>query len=407
LKILLVVAYFKPEIGSASHLYFDLAKAFVDLGHNVNILTSYPRSFNLNENDVGKTFPLVETIDGINIYRCRHPTQRDNIVLRGLEHFIIPHYYFKLYKQLNIKFDVCLMYIPPLPLYYLARKIKKYDNTRSVLNLQDFHPQELIDVGVIKNPVLIKFMEFIEREAYKNADFITVLSRGGVNYIVKRGADPNKIKHIFNGLMFDDFKQYKEKNDFKEKQDIVDKILVTYVGILSPYQGIDNILNVAIKLRENDDIVFYIVGDGSNKKHLSKRINKEKISNVKMLPFQSREEYFNIINSSDISLVSLDERMKAPCLPGKIKDLLAMNQPIIASVSLDSETAYVIKEAGGIVIDPGDIEDMTKVIIKLKNNLNRKKKMGNKGWSFFKKNMDLKKIVKYYEQILLDLKLQS
>ena len=48
---------------------------------------------------------------------------------------------------MNKEFDACLMYIPPLPLYQLAQNIKKYDGTPSILNYQDFHPQELIDVN--------------------------------------------------------------------------------------------------------------------------------------------------------------------------------------------------------------------------------------------------------------------
>ena len=131
----------------------------------------------------------------------KHPNTRDNIIIRGLEHFLLSHYYFKKYQEIGKKFDVCLFYIPPLPLYYLAKKIKQSDGTPSVLNFQDFHPQELTDVGVLKNPVMIKILEHIEREAYTNADYITVLSHGGIDYIVQRGGNPEKISHIFNGIL--------------------------------------------------------------------------------------------------------------------------------------------------------------------------------------------------------------
>jgi colanic acid biosynthesis glycosyl transferase WcaI len=130
-----------------------LAKAFVKRGHSVDVITSYPREFNLSKEDKGKEFALEETLDGVAVHRCVHPAQRDNVVLRGLEHFVLPRYYFKKYKKLGKRFDGCLMYIPPLPLYYLARKIKRYDGTKSVLNFQDFHPQELTDVGVLRESV--------------------------------------------------------------------------------------------------------------------------------------------------------------------------------------------------------------------------------------------------------------
>ncbi len=160
MKILMVVAYFVPEIGSAAHVYFDLAKALVKRGHEVDVITSYPRMYNLTKDDINKNYPLDEIIDGINVHRCRHISIRDNIFIRGSEHFLLPMYYFMKYHSLNKKFDACLIYIPPLPLYYFAKAIKKYDGTPSILNFQDFHPQELTDVGVLKNKFLIKLFYF-------------------------------------------------------------------------------------------------------------------------------------------------------------------------------------------------------------------------------------------------------
>jgi len=400
MKILIVVEKFIPEIGSAAHVYYDLAKAFIKKSHEVDVITSYPREFNLSKMDVGKEFPLNETIDGIKIHRCKHPAQRDNVILRGLEHFVLPRYYFKTYRKLGKKFDVCLMYIPPLPLYYLARKIKKYDGTKSVLNFQDFHPQELTDVGVLKNPLVIKILKYIEKKAYKNADFITVLSKQGIDYVKERGGHKDRIAHIYNGVIVEDFDKFKVEGCRNGRISKDKKTVVTYAGILSPYQGIGNILDAAKYLKKHKDIVFYIVGDGSVKQHLQGRIDSEDITNVRLLPFKPREEYFNIIKESNILLVSLDERMKAPCFPGKIKDLLGIGRPIIASVPIDSETAYVTREADcGTVIEPGNIDGFTKAILKLKNDAKLRKEMGWNGRLFLEEHMNVEKNVKHYVTI--------
>lgn len=406
MKLLLVVAYFPPEIGSAAHVYFDLAKAFINTGYTVDVITSYPREFNLSQEDRGKEFPLHETIHGIDIHRCKHPAQRDNVVLRGLEHFVLPRYYFQTYKRLGKKFDVCLMYIPPLPLYYLAHKIKKYDGTKSVLNFQDFHPQELTDVGVLKNPFLIKIMEHIEKQAYKNADFITVLSHGGIEYVVNRGGNPDKIAHVYNGVLLPELETFLAKKDFKKREGIEEKFLVSYAGILSPFQGVESILDAAKKMNGHNDIVFYLVGDGMIKNKLEARVRDEKISNVKILPFQSREDYFDIINSSDVSLVTLDKRMKSPCLPGKLMNLMGAKQPIIAVVPEKSETAQIIREAKcGMIVKPQNYEELTNAIVHLNKNLREKEYFGENGRKFLEENMNLeKKVIKYEEifRLILD-----
>jgi glycosyltransferase involved in cell wall biosynthesis len=405
MKILLVVPNFVPELGSAAHLYHDLAKSFVSRGHEVNVITSYPRKFYLNETDSDKQFPSEEIIEGIRIHRCKHNAIRDNIILRGMEHFLLPFYYFRTYQRLNRKFDVCLIYIPPLPLYYFARALKMFDGTPSVLNYQDFHPQELVDVGLLKNNFLIKLMEYIERQSYKNADFITVLSEGGIDYVSGRGGDLTKMEHIYNGYMISDSNESPKRKDFKNKEGIDDKILISYAGILSSFQGMDNILDAAKELIEHTEIVFYLVGDGLIKDHLAQRIRDEAIFNVRLLPLQQRDEYFNIVNSSDISLICLDERMTTPCIPGKLINLMAMKQPIIAIVPNDCETAKVIRGSkNGFIVRPGDIGELKLTILHFCENMRSLKAMGENGKTFLKMNMDLNKIVLRYEEIFRDIK---
>ncbi len=404
MRILLVVAYFIPEIGSAAHIYFDLAKAFAKRGHTVDVITSYPREFNLNKEDQGKEFHLEEEIEGVTIYRCKHPANRDNLLVRGLEHFYLPYYYFRKYREIGKKYDVCLLYIPPLPLYYLAKKIKQYDGTPSVLNFQDFHPQELTDVGVLKNPVMIKILEHIEGEAYRHADHITVLSGGGIEYVRQRGADPEEVTHIFNSVSLTEFNDLVQRKNFKEREDIEDKFLISYAGILSPYQGIDKILDTAKALRDHDDIIFCIAGDGAEKRHLEVRIHLEEINNVRLLPLLPRAEYFNLVNSSDASFVSLDERMKAPCLPGKTINLMACSQPIIAMVAEESETANVIRKAEcGIVVKPGDVASIRSAVLRFKEDASLRETMGSNGRRYLEGNMNLEENVTLYEEIFHDL----
>lgn len=398
-----------PENRSAAHIYFDLAKAFVKRGHEVDVITSYPRDFNLDKKDLNKCFPIEEIINGITVHRCKyHFAKRDSIAFRGLEHLRLSRVYLKRYKKLNKKFDVCLIYIPPLPLYKLGVKIRKIDNVPFVLNYQDIHPQELIDVGVLKNRFIIKVIERLERKSYATADHITVMSKMGKELISSRGGNPDKITPVYNTVSLPTIDKYLKKNDFKKRENIEGKTLVSYAGVLSPFQGIDDIINAAKKLNEHNDIIFYIVGDGPTKNHLVNRIKDEKIHNVKVIPLQPRDEYFNIINSSDISIVTLDKRMTAPAIPGKLINLLAARKPIIGNVPLTNETALIIKKAKcGIVTESGNINKIVKTIIKLKNNPELRKEMGIRGRQFLLEKMNLEKTVVVYEKIFKSIAVQA
>ena len=402
MRILMVVAYFVPEVASASHVYFDLAKSFVKNGHEVDVITSYPRNVYLTEE--GKDYSLDEVIDGINVHRCDDRYLRRIPLIRGISQFIIPRIYASRYRKLGKSFDACLIYIPPLPLYRFAKKVKRMSGLRSVLNFQDFHPQELTDVGAERNRFIIGNLKKLEREAYGHSDHITVLSEGGVDYILNRGGDCSNISHIYNGTRMELLETNKFKSNFKKREGIENKLLISYAGVLAPYQCVDTILDAANELSEDGEIIFYVIGDGNSREGLQRRIHDEDIANLKLMPYQPREEYMNIINSSDITLVSLDIRMKAPCLPGKLTNLMGLEKPVIATVPFDSETAKVIQMAGsGIVVNPGDQVGLKEAILKLRSDEDLRRKMGENGRKFVENNMNLDLIVGKYEKIFSDL----
>ena len=140
------------------------------------------------------------------------------------------------------------------------------------------------------------------------------------------------------------------------------------------------------------------------KSQLETRIKKEFIDNVRILPLQPRDEYFNIVNSSDICLISLDERMKAPCFPGKTINLLAAKKPNIAITDKMSETARIITEAGcGEVIEPDNTTELRDAIVRLYSSPEQRESYGLNGRAFFTRNMALDKSVQFYEKIVRQL----
>jgi len=403
LKILLVVDNFIPEIGSAANVYYDLARGFIKNGHEVHVITMYPREFYLSKENKGKTFPMDEVVDDIHIHRAKFKfALRDNVIMRGMEHYLVPRLYYKVYKRLGIKFDGIIFYIPPYPLYMMANWIRKRDGTKSILNVQDIHPQELVDVGMVTNPLVIKFLEWIERRTYKSADHITVLSPSGVDLIVERGGDPERTQCIYNSVDIEEFQKNLKKMDYKQIEGIEDKFLISYAGIINSFQGIDDILDVAKRFIEDPDIIFYIVGDGMETDRLRQRVKNENITNVVMKPLQPKNVYYNIINSSDISIVSLDRRMTAPCIPGKFVNLMAAGKCIIANVPKVNDVYQICKEENsGLSVVPGNIDEFEKVVKKIIFEPELKITFQKNGINFVKKHMNIKKTIESYIEIFI------
>ena len=88
MNLILVSAYFPPEVGSASHLYYELGTELVKRGHQVTILTGYP-AYNIDQ----KTLPaeyrsgwwMKERMNGMEVIRIRTIGMPRQIpILRGL-----------------------------------------------------------------------------------------------------------------------------------------------------------------------------------------------------------------------------------------------------------------------------------------------------------------------------------
>ena len=404
MNIILITSYFLPEINSSAQIYYDLAVNFSKHGHRVDIVTSYPRDYNRLSNDKSRV-PLDEEIyKNVFVHRVIHFSKRDSKIFRGLEHFLVVLYYYnrivRLVRELPYKLDVGIIYIAPLPLYYLARLIKIFHKIPIILNIEEFHPQELTDVGFLKNNLIIGILKFIERRACTKAEYISVHSPGGVDYLIERGAKKDKIEVTFNSFDLGVIDSASVTDDFKQEYNLEGKYLISYGGLFSPFQGIDHILDVAIRVKHDADLVFFIAGDGMLRSHLEERIKNEKINNVILSPFLQREKYLSLVKSSDISLVLLDARMKSPVLPGKLAGLMGLKRPIIGLVNPDCETANIIKIANcGLIIHPQDINGFENAIYYLKNNPNQCNIFGDNGREYVVNHMTSEIVVNTYEKI--------
>ena len=398
----MILSGFIPEVGAGVNINHGLAKYFIKYGHEVDIITSYPRKYKLSNNDV--EIPTNEIIDNIHVYRVKHFYTRDSKVLRGLEHFYSPIYYYIKYRDLlkkhGDKYDVVFTHIPPLAMYYLAKAIERRSSIPVIINIPDFHPDALVESGFLRNRIIISILSFIEKRTYKSATYLTVQAPGGIDYVVKKGAKRESVECIYNSVDQTEIEEVLSYTPGATNNN--QKVRITYAGIFSIFQNIDAILDVA-KMLEKSNVLFQLVGNGTEYNRISNRIASENIENVSIRPYVPREEYIKLINESDVGIVSLDNRMKTPFIPGKVINLMAIGKPIFALVPKGSETERLINEAGcGISVAP---DNKNEVLRKLNEMLEMPnlKEMGLAGRKFYEENLTTEIASKRYETLMLKL----
>jgi len=406
MKWLLITAYFPPEIGSASFLFYELGRELARQGEKVIVITGFP-TYNVKPEDLPekylKGYCLKESIEGMDVIRVRTlGLPRYVPVARGIEQFITAFLF--LLRGLSIRkadFERILVYSPPLPLGLTAYALSRIKGVPFVFNLQDIFPQSAIDLGVLKSSALINLFRGLERFIYKKANMVTCHSEGNRGHVVSCGGNARRVRVVPNWVNTDEIFPGSRRNGFSKKWDIEDKFVVSFAGVIGYSQDIDIVLDSVRYLKDCPDLWFVIVGDGVVKERLVKKALESGIRNVLFIPMQPKEIYPLILHSSDVCLATLKKEVKTPVVPSKILGIMAAGKPVVASLDLSGDAPKIIEEAKcGVCVEPENAKLFSEAILKFYNNRSLAEEYGNNGRMYAENNFSLKKCVEIYKDLI-------
>jgi colanic acid biosynthesis glycosyl transferase WcaI len=405
-NILMLTASFPPEIGSASDLFHELARSMIRRGHKVTVVTTFPRHYSyrfVDKESLPKAsgrLSLTEYMDGIRVIRLRGlPLLGGSLLARGIEHFLLPPI-LTFGALFSGKYDVILIYSPPLPLAVIAYFLSRVKRIPLVANIQDLYPQAVVDSGLLRNRLLIRVFEVMERFVYKKADYLTVHSEGNRDYLISKGASRKKVMVIPNWADTDEIKLSPKHNQFRREYNLDGKFVISYAGIMSPAQGLDNIIHCAALLNSNNEVLFLMVGDGLEKNKLMAEAEKLKLTNVKFFPMQPKTKYSEVLHASDACLVTLKRGKTTPVVPAKLIRIMSSGRPVIASVPLDGDVPKIVAAARcGLVVEPENPDLLAQAILKLYNNPSLAEELGKNGRKYAEKHFSLEACTTKYENL--------
>ena len=405
MNVLVLTSFFPPEVMGCGHLYHELAETLVKEGHRVTVITSIPRR--RLPNDVKKQYRgkllLREMMDGIRVIRVGViPLPLDVPVTRGIDHFLSALTYL-IGGLLSLEQDVTIVYSPPLTLGLTSYMLGRLGKIPFVLNVQDIFPRYVVDIGALRNPFLIRLFEHIESFVYSKATYISVHSPGNRDYLVSQGVDPGKLMVIPNWTDVDSIQPSEKLNEFRVEHNLNGLFIVSYVGTMGQAQDVDVIVECAVLLREYTDMLFLLVGEGSEKKRARRKAEALALDNVRFLPIQSREEYPSVLYASDVCLANLRKEITTPVVPSKILNIMASGRPVIASLPPDGDAPRIVQEAKcGFCVEAGDAHGLARAIVKLYNDRDLAEILGRNGRLYAEKNFSRALCVGRYEELLIE-----
>ena len=401
-KILIHSIVFSPDSVSTAYLYNDIALGFKNAGYDVVVLTTTPH-YNLIESSLikqplkSKFFCLFYESDFNGIRVIHIPLKKYKSTFIRILSFIYWHI-LSLIIGLSIKnIDFVLSPSPPLSIGLISILIAKKNSAKFIYNVQEIYPDLLIKNGSLKINLIIKLLKKLEKFVYNNASSVITIDQKFYNQIINRFSEKNILTIIPN---FVDTELYKPiTNDLNATSQFYkdpNKIRLLYAGNIGFYQDWEPILFAAKKLLETK-IEFWIIGEGVKKDYLIKEIEKYKLTNIKVLPYQDRALMPMINSFADIHFISISKEMEQEGFPSKVYSIMACSKPMIVITGENTPLYNFLKNLNcSILISNNRNEEFVNSINDLANNEYKKNELGQNGFNVVQKYYTKQKVVQNY-----------
>ncbi|MDR7871278.1 MAG: glycosyltransferase family 4 protein [Tissierellaceae bacterium] len=241
----------------------------------------------------------------------------------------------------------------------------------------------------------------LNKVALNRFDYYIAISDSFKDMLVERGFKSDKIFTAYNGIDLESEMNYVSKDDFVSRYNI-DAGNKTIIGIIARLDAVKDhetfIRAADVVLKERDDVLFLIAGDGNDKKRLSSIVEELGIGEYVHFVGYVKDPY-SFFNAIDINiLTSISESFPYVILEGA-----RMKKPII-STKVGGVSMLVKDDYNGYTIDVGDYKALADKVNYLLSNPEKHKIMGENLYNNVKDNFSsepmARRHVEIYNEIL-------
>ncbi len=161
-------------------------------------------------------------------------------------------------------------------------------------------------------------------------------------------------------------------------------------------------LNVAEYLKEQDDIVFLLIGDGNQKTIILEEIQSRQINNIKYFPWQPLEIIADVYNACDIGFIPLKQGVIGNGIPSKACQLMAAKRVVINSVEESAYTQLFEKYHMGINVTNNSSEAVANAIMRLRDNPKEYQLIGENAYHYAHKHYSRSNNTKKFVDLIID-----
>lgn len=384
MKKIIFLALGFPDASKSTNIYTDLIYEFHKNGHEVLVLAPA-----VNKEDIG-----LRKEAGVSVLRVKTlPLFNVGAIKKGVANLLLARQYKKalLNNNIELDFDLILMPTPPITLTSVAAWLKSKTGGKLYLILRDIFPQNAVDLRMMKDKGLLhNYFRKKEEALYTVSDAIGCMSPANVNYVKEHNPnmDFSKLHLLPNWENLPVYKEEIQLDSLVNKYGLKDKFILIFGGNIGKPQKLENIVNLAKNCLDYPEIVFFIIGTGTEKERIFNMAKELKLPNVILENKLPKADYNNLLRIADVGLISLSEDFTIPNFPSKVLSYYGNKIPVLASVDLQTDFGTILEEINsGLWAEAGKTGELKDKLLLLYNNPDLRRTMGQNGYDYMKNNL--------------------
>lgn len=242
---------------------------------------------------------------------------------------------FKMYWLLLTKYrgyEVFFVSIPPMG--YLLNLLLP---NRFSMVIWDVYPDAFKIIGMKKTHILYRIWAYLNKKSFKKAYRLFTISDKMADLLEVYVSRGKIIIQPIWSIFQQNERVSKDKNPFVKEHNLQDKFVVQYSGNIGLTHKVEVVVEIAELLKENEHIIFQIIGRGPRVPALQKMVEEKNLPNCVFLPFQTDAMFPFSLSATDLGIVILDELTSKGSVPSKSYNLMSYGIPSLYIAGDDSE----------------------------------------------------------------------
>jgi|GEM_PF-1307141 len=391
--------YSTENVGSGARCH-GFASRLAARGHQVSVITS--------DRCLTSVLPMGGELvhrfnaDGVAVSVIHVGLARPSSFLRRLRSHLV-FAFVSLWQLLWMRrLDVVYAVSPPLTVVLPAIGARWLRRVRFILEVRELMPDVLIGIGSLRSRLLIRMLSWLERMAYRRASRIVTLAEGVAHHI---GADlrlAEKIRTVPHScdvasLGGGDGTQIRADNGW------TGKFVCLHAGPMVRANGLEAIIRIADVLREDEQFVFWLVGDGDHREPLERNIRDRGLTNVVIWGTPSDETMRDVLAAADLCLVTIGPYPILEQGPGdRLFDYLAAGKPVLLNYG-GWQRELVERYGAGLGTDLGHYEQFYQRIGDFCDHVDRRQEMTQHAREFAQNEYQFDRVFQGFEKVLYEM----